>query len=69
MAGLSGWLLPRGSSVELNRDAYIRPDPYVRAQTYEILTRIGAISIDEIRAAERLSIAGAVGITPPSGVT
>jgi HK97 family phage portal protein len=60
MAALSGWLLPRGTLVEVNRDAYIRPDPYARAQTYQILAAIvdpqgnPAITVDEIRQAERL---------------
>ena len=40
MAALSGWLLPRGTGVEVNRDAYVQPDPYTRAQTAEILNRI-----------------------------
>jgi HK97 family phage portal protein len=54
MGALSQWLLPRGTRVEVNRDAYIQPEPYQRAQTYEILNRIGAMSVDEVRAAERL---------------
>jgi HK97 family phage portal protein len=60
MAALSGWLLPRGTVVELNRDAYIQPEPYERAQTYQILSSIKdpqgnpVISVEEIRAAERL---------------
>jgi len=60
MAALSQWLVPRGTLVEVNRDAYIRPDPYARAQTYQILNGIvdpqgnPAITVDEIRQAERL---------------
>ena len=61
MAALSGFLLPRGTRVELNRDEYVRPEPLQRAQTYQILAGIidpvtgrPAISVDEIRAAERL---------------
>ena len=27
MAALSGWLLPRGTRVEVNRDAYVQPEP------------------------------------------
>ena len=60
MAGLSEWALPRNTIVEVNRDAYIRPEPYQRAQTAEILNRIRdeqgnpALSVSEIRAAERL---------------
>ena len=60
MAALSGWLLPRGTRVEVNRDAYVQPEPYTRAQTAEILNRIvdpagnPVLSRDEIRQAERL---------------
>jgi len=61
MSALSQWLLPRGTSVEVNRDAYIQPEPYQRAQTAEILNRIvdpvsgqPALSVQEIRAAERI---------------
>lgn len=60
MAGLSEWLLPDGTTVEVNRDAYIQPGPLERAQTYEIMHRIvdpqgnPALSVDEIRDAERL---------------
>jgi HK97 family phage portal protein len=61
MLALSGWLLPRGTSVELNRDEYVQPGPYERAQTAQILSAIvdpatgqQALSVAEIRAAERL---------------
>jgi HK97 family phage portal protein len=60
MSALSEWVLPRGTRVEVNRDAYVRPDPYVRAQTAEILNRIRdeqgnpAMTVAEIREAERL---------------
>jgi HK97 family phage portal protein len=61
MAGLSQWLLPRGTSVEVNRDAYIEPDPLVRAQTAQILNSIQdpqgnpVLTVEEIRDAERLN--------------
>jgi hypothetical protein len=61
MGALSNWLLPRGTRVELNRDAYIEPEPLQRAQTAQILNAIvdpatgqPALSVAEIRAAERL---------------
>ena len=60
MAGLSGWLLPRGTTVEVNKDAYVQPEPLVRAQTAEIYNRIkdetgqSAMTVAEIREAERL---------------
>jgi HK97 family phage portal protein len=61
MSALSGWALPRGTSVEVNRDAYVEPEPLQRAQTAQILAGIvdpqtgrQALTVDEIRAAERL---------------
>jgi HK97 family phage portal protein len=61
MSALSGWCLPRGTRVELNRDEFVQPPPLARAQTYQILYAIQdpvtgqrAITVDEIRAAERL---------------
>ena len=59
MAGLSGWALPRGVAVEVNSDAYVRPDPTQRASIYQTLHGIAdadgpAITVDEIRRAERL---------------
>jgi len=60
MRALSGWALPRGTELELNRDAYIQPGPYERAQTAQIYFNLvdpqtgqRALSIDEIRAMER----------------
>ena len=58
-SAMSAWLLPRGTRMEFNRDEYVRPGMYERAQTYEILNRIRdvhdnpAMTIDEIRLAER----------------
>ena len=40
MAALSGWLVPRGTRVEVNRDAYVQPEPLVRAQTAQIYNAI-----------------------------
>jgi HK97 family phage portal protein len=61
MSALSGWLLPRGTRVELNRDEFVQPEPLERAQTAQILAGIvdpvtgrPALTVDEIRAAERL---------------
>jgi HK97 family phage portal protein len=61
MSALSGFLLPRGTRVELNRDEYVQPGPYERAQTAQILngivdpaTQQPALSVAEIRQAERL---------------
>jgi len=62
MQALSGWLLPRGTSVELNRDEYVKPGLLERAQAYQALFNLvdpasgeRAINIGEIREAERLS--------------
>lgn len=60
MAALSGWALPRGTRVEVNRDAYVQPEPLARAQTAQILASIvdaegrPAMTVEEIRKAERL---------------
>lgn len=59
-SAMSAWLLPRGTRLEFNRDEYVRPSMYERAQTYEILNRIKdehgnpAMTVDEIRLGERL---------------
>lgn len=56
---MSAWLLPRGTSLEFNRDEYVKPAMFERAQTYEILNRIQDVhgnpvmTVDEIRLAER----------------
>jgi phage portal protein BeeE len=61
MAGLSEWLLPRGTTVEVNKDAYVQPEPLTRAQTAQIYNSIRdeptgqpALTVAEIREAERL---------------
>jgi HK97 family phage portal protein len=70
MNGLSGTVLPRGTSVEVNSDSYVQPPPLERAQTYEILNRIvdpvtgqPVLTVDQIRQAERF-----VNATPLTGV-
>jgi HK97 family phage portal protein len=55
MQALSGWLLPRGTTVELNRDEYVRPGPLERAQTWQTLVQLGVLSVDEVREIERFS--------------
>jgi phage portal protein BeeE len=55
---LSQWALPRGTDVEVNRDEYVRPDPLARAQTYDILVRIGALTPADVQRLERFAIAG-----------
>jgi HK97 family phage portal protein len=62
MGALSNWALPRGTTVEINSDSYVQGDPLERAQAYQILASIvdpqtgkSAITVDEIRDAERLN--------------
>lgn len=60
MAALSGWALPRGQSVELNRDEYTRPPLRERAEAYaklhEIQDETGrAVTAGEIRTMERFT--------------
>jgi HK97 family phage portal protein len=55
MTALSGWAVPRGTSVELNRDEYSRPALAERAQAYEKLVAIGALSAEEVRTMERFT--------------
>lgn len=45
---------PLGQEVKYDLDDFLRGNPYERAQVYEILNRIGAMSIDEIREEEDL---------------
>lgn len=60
MSALSGWALPRGQRVELNRDDYTRPPFNERAAGYASLATTGqalgqpVITADEIRTMERL---------------
>ena len=61
MSALSGWALPRGTVVELNRDEYVAAEPLERAQTAQILNAIvdpvtgqQALTVQEIRNSERL---------------
>ncbi|AVO21609.1 portal protein [Mycobacterium phage MooMoo] len=61
MSALSGWALPHGQTVELNRDEYSRPALKERAEGYKILHEIvdpvtgqPAISAEEVRTMERL---------------
>jgi HK97 family phage portal protein len=55
---LSQWLLPRGTNVEVNRDEYVRPDPYTRAQMWEIFIRIGVLTPADVQEIERFAITG-----------
>ncbi len=55
MSALSFWALPRGQMVELNRDEYTRPPFEQRADAWVKLVTAGIVSVEEVRAAERLS--------------
>ena len=52
-AALSGWLVPRGTVVEVNRDEYVRPDPKTRAETWNIYLQAGVLTVEQIQAIER----------------
>jgi HK97 family phage portal protein len=61
-AGLSEFLLPRGTTLEINADSYIEPEPLQRAQTAQIYAGIRdeatgstVLSVEEIREAERFT--------------
>jgi HK97 family phage portal protein len=62
MAALSSWLTPRGTRIEVNRDAYVQPEPLVRAQTWEILIRIGVLTAEQVQAIERYGAGSADGV-------
>jgi HK97 family phage portal protein len=62
MEAISHWALPSTQSIELNRDEYVRPNFQERVGAYNMLfnmydpaTGQRAMTIDEIRAAERLA--------------
>jgi HK97 family phage portal protein len=61
MAALSEFLLPRGTRIEVNSDAYVQPEPLVRAQTAQILNSIQdrngnpVLTVEQIQEAERLT--------------
>ena len=46
--------VPAGNYVRFSLDEFLRGNPLERAQVYEILNRIGAMSVDEIREEEDL---------------
>lgn len=54
MSALSGWALPRGQVVELNRDEYTRPALKERAEAYKVLIDAGVMRPEEARTMERL---------------
>lgn len=67
VAALSQWALPRGTDIEVNRDEYVRPGPLERAQTWQILTAIGALTAADVQQLERFMIAGVTAPSAPAG--
>jgi HK97 family phage portal protein len=72
MEAISNWTLPSTQSVELNRDEYVKPTATERATVYTALWNIfdpatgqRAITIDEIREAERLAVLDNTAPAPP----
>ena len=47
-------ITPAGTKVRFDLDDFLRGNPLERAQVYEILNRIGAMSVEEIREEEDL---------------
>ena len=45
--------MPHGTGIEVNRDSYVQPGPYERAQTWEILIRIGVLTAEQVQQIER----------------
>lgn len=64
MPALSQWALPRGSGVQLNRDAYVAADPLARAQIEQIYLQNRVLTGDEVRDIEQFHVAGAAGVAP-----
>lgn len=60
MSALSGWALPRGTTVEVNRDEFVRPALLERAQAWKILLEAGVVTAEEVRAAERFGTTGVI---------
>lgn len=54
---LSGWALPAGTTIEVNRDEFVRPGPLERAQTYQILVGLGVLTVEQVQEIERFAIA------------
>jgi len=59
MSALSGWALPRGQSVELNRDEYTRPSFKERAEGYKLAIEAGWMSPEQAAEMERLHTSAA----------
>ena len=64
--GSAEWLLPRGTTVEVNKDAYVQPEPLNEsADRRRSASAMGAMSVEDVRAAERLDGKTDTGIAGP----
>jgi HK97 family phage portal protein len=67
VSALSGWALPRGTEVEVNRDEYVRPGPLERAQTWQILVNLGVLQPEDVAQLERFVVSSdPAPLTPPT---
>lgn len=64
MTALSEWALPGHVDLLLNANSYTQPSALERAQAYQIMVTIGAMSVDEVRAAESLPPANQPSASP-----
>lgn len=64
MQSLSGWALPSGQSIELNRDDYTRLPLNQRAQVYKTLIELKVLTAEEVRIMERF-----YGVAAPQALT
>jgi HK97 family phage portal protein len=71
---ITQWALPNGQSIEFNRDEYVQGSPTERATVYQTLFNIfdpstgeRAITVAEIRQAERLAALDVTSSTPTDG--
>lgn len=55
---ISAWALPSGTELEVDPYSYIQPGPAERAGYYQTMVGLGAMTVDEVRASERLSPLG-----------
>ena len=72
MEAISNWALPSTQSVELNRDDYVKPTFTERTAGYQILFNLvdengqRALTVEEIRQAERLAVLDNTAPAPPA---
>lgn len=55
VTAMSGWILPAGEALELNRDEYIRPGMFERSQSYAMLIAAGVVTPEQVAQLERFS--------------